>query len=185
MLSKKHLIRIAVTAGACLAAVAFTGLPWADASSHSPGGSALAAARHHKPCAGKNRVEIRYDPDDSPACVTRKVGKQGFRGHTGHRGKTGKIGKTGPVGAQGEVGPTGPIGPTGAIGVTGAVGGIGPTGPTGASGAFVSGSTGVSGSLGGSDPGGHTVVVLGTKVGPTSFPQGPETGTELNPSVAE
>src|SRR5580692_9646256 len=99
MLSKKHLIRIALSASACLAAVAFTGLPWADASSHSPGDTALAAASHHKVCPGKNRVEIRYDLDDTPACVTRLVGKQGFRGHTGHRGKTGKTGPTGASGA--------------------------------------------------------------------------------------
>ncbi len=178
MLSKKHLIRIAVCVGACLAAVAFTGLPWADASSHSP--SALVAARHHKPCAGTNRVEIRYDTDDTPGCVTRLVGKQGFQGHTGHTGKTGKTGKTGPVGPQGAVGPTGPIGPTGAIGATGATGDTGPTGPTGASGAFVTGATGVSG---GSDPGGSTVVVLGSKVSVT-FQSGPQTGLEMNPSVA-
>src|ERR1700723_1451994 len=103
MLSNKHLIRITASVGACLAAVAFTGLPWADASSHSPGGAALAAARHHRPCAGKNRVVIRYDGDDTPGCVTRLVGKQGFTGHPGHRGKTGKTGKTGPRGPQGAV----------------------------------------------------------------------------------
>jgi hypothetical protein len=181
MLSKKHLIRIALSASACLAAVAFTGLPWADASSHSPGDTALAAASHHKVCPGKNRVEIRYDLDDTPACVTRLVGKQGFRGHTGHRGKTGKTGKTGPVGPQGAVGPTGPIGPTGAIGATGATGGTGPTGPTGASGAFVTGSTGVSG---GPDAGDNTVVVLGSKVQLT-IQSGPMTGLEMSPSVAK
>src|ERR1700728_2161191 len=103
MLSKKHLIRIALSAGVCLAAVAFAGLPWALASSHSDGDAVLAAG--HKACSGKNRVEVRYDTDDTPGCVTRLVGKQGFRGHTGHRGKTGKTGKTGPIGPQGAVGP--------------------------------------------------------------------------------
>jgi hypothetical protein len=177
MRSKKHLIRIALAVGSCLAAVAFAGLPWADASSHPP----VADASHHKPCAGKNRVVIRYDTDDTPGCVTRLVGKQGFTGHTGHRGKTGNTGKTGPIGPQGEVGLTGPIGPTGAIGGTGATGGTGPTGPTGASGAFVTGSTGVSG---GPDAGDSTVVVLGSKVQLT-IQSGPMTGTEMSPSVAK
>jgi len=180
MRSKKHLIRIATSVGVCLAAVAFAGLPWALASSHSDGDAVLAAAGH-KACSGKNRVEIRYDTDDTPGCVTRNIGAQGFQGHTGHRGNTGKTGKTGPIGPQGVVGLTGPIGPTGAIGATGATGDTGPTGPTGASGAIVTSSPGVSG---GSDPGGSTAVVLGTTVGPLPFPQGPATGTELTPSVA-
>ncbi len=184
MLSKKHLIRITASAGTCLAAVAFTGLPWADASSHSPSAVAVADASHKKPCAGKNRVEIRDDTDDVPRCVTRLVGKQGFRGHTGHRGKTGNTGKTGPIGPQGAVGPTGPIGPTGAIGFTGATGPTGPTGPTGASGAFVTGSTGPTGVSGGSDPGGNTVVALGSKTSLT-IQNGPSTGLELQPSVAD
>jgi hypothetical protein len=176
--SKKHLIRIAGTVGLCLSAAAFAGLPWADASSHSAGAAARAAAKSHKACPAKDTAEVRFDTDDTPACVRLRVGSQGQRGRTGHRGRTGKTGRVGVTGAIGPIGPVGAIGPTGPVGAVGAVGATGPTGP---SGAFV---TGASGIPVGSDPGGHTVVVLGSRVGPLSFPTGPATGTELTPSVA-
>jgi hypothetical protein len=34
------------------------------------------------------------------------------------------------------------------------------------------------------NPSGHTIIVLGSKIGPIAFPSGPGTGTELTPSVA-
>jgi hypothetical protein len=174
MSSKRYLIRVAGIVGACLAAAAFAGLPWADASSH-PGRAAKAR------CSGKDHRSVEFDGDDTPACVKLRVGKQGRRGRTGHRGHIGRTGRTGPVGIGGPVGPTGLTGPTGPTGAIGAIGAIGAVWATGPSGAFVqaSGSTPA-----GSDPGGHTVVVLGTTVGPLPFPQGPGTGTELTPSVA-
>jgi hypothetical protein len=174
MSSKRYLLRVAGIVGACLAAAAFAGLPWADANSHP-------AAATKVRCSGKDHRSVIFDPDDTPACVKLRVGKQGRRGRTGARGHVGHIGKTGAVGIGGPVGPTGLIGPTGPTGAVGAVGGIGATGATGPSGAFVQASGNVPA---GSDPGGHTVVVLGTSIGPLSFPQGPGTGTELTPSVA-
>jgi hypothetical protein len=179
MSSKRHLIRVAGIVGACSVAAALTGLPWADASSHAGRGAVTGAAAAR--CSAKGDRKIQFDGDDTPACVKLRVGKRGRRGRTGARGHIGHIGKTGVAGGQGPVGPTGLIGPTGPTGATGAVGAVGATGATGPSGAFVqaSGSTPA-----GSDPGGHTVVVLGTTVGPLTFPQGPGTGTELTPSVA-
>ena len=60
MLSKKHLIRIALSAGFCLAAVAFAGLPWALAA-----GTLMETPCWRPPatkaCSGKNRVEVRYE----------------------------------------------------------------------------------------------------------------------------
>lgn len=156
-MSSNRLIRIAALVGACLCATAFAGLPWADASSHAP----AAAKQPRKVC-------LQYDADDQPPqCLGRgprgRRGPQGLRGPTGPRGATGTLGLTGPVGAVGAQGPTGLQGIQGVQGIQGPPG------------AFAAG---------GSNPGGHTVVVLGTKIGPSPFPSGPATGTELTPSVA-
>ncbi len=68
------------------------------------------------------------------------------------------------------------MGPTGLQGARGAQGDPGKMGDTGPVGVFFS--------PGGFAQGGHTIVVLGTPIGPVQFPNGPATGTELTPSVA-
>src|SRR5579875_3527094 len=159
------LIRIAGLAAACLMGVAAsTGLPWADASSHKP--ASHRAATSHGPC-------VRYDTDDTIGCLPHPItGKTGPRGARGLRGVVGTVGAVGPVGV---VGAQGPVGLTGATGPQGVQGIQGIQGIQGNPGAFESG---------GSDPGGNTIMVVGTKIGPTPFPNGPGTGTELTPSVA-
>ena len=155
-MNSRHLTSIAAPAAVCLIGAAIIGLPWADAHS-----DARAAA------AGGKKVCVRYDADDTPACIPdRPGGHRGPRGRTGRRGAGGAAGPVGLTGPLGKVGPTGPAGPQGGTGVKGV------HGPPGAF------------SSGGSDPGGHTVVVLGSKIGPIPFPSGPGTGTELTPSVA-
>jgi Collagen triple helix repeat (20 copies) len=160
MRSKQSLTRITALVAACLAATAFAGLPWADASSHPV---AATASQRGTLC-------VRFDADDQPGCLglgpRGQHGLRGARGATGLRGATGPIGRLGAVGA---VGPTGATGPRGAQGIQGIQGVQGPPG------AFAAG---------GSSPGGNTVVQLGSKIGPIPFPNGPATGTELTPSVA-
>jgi hypothetical protein len=161
----RHLIRIAALAGVCLvgagfAGAAFAGLPWAGARAHA----AAARTRH----AGD--LCVTFDSDDQPACLGR--GPRGQRGPHGPRGligRTGAIGPVGLIGSVGAVGPQGPVGPSGPRGIQGIQGIQGPPG------AFTAG---------GSDPGGNTVVVLGSKLGPITITNGPDTGTELTPVVA-
>jgi hypothetical protein len=165
-MSSTRLFRIAASLGASLAVAALAGLSWADAGSR-PG--AAAASAHGRLC-------VRYDTDDTPQCLT-------AFGPRGHRGLRGATGRRGPQGVVGPVGATGPVGAVGARGATGAQGlqgiqgiqGIqGMQGPTGSPGVFAAN---------GYDPGGSTVAVLGTQI-TASFPNGPDTGTELPPSVA-
>gem|GEM_PF-3370929 len=157
----RQLVRIGMAAAVCVAASAFAGLPWADASSQ---GSKHVGAH---PPAPRGWLCVRDDGDDTPGCLP-----PGPRGPRGLRGRRGPAGPRGAVGAVGPVGPVGAVGPQGATGARGIQGIQGIQGPPGA---FASG---------GSDPGGHTVIVLGTKIGPIPFPNGPATGTELTPSVA-
>jgi len=164
-MSFHRLIRIAVMAAACLAGTAFVGLSWAD--SHVPSRPA-ATSRQGVLCG------IRYDTDDKPQCLpSGPRGATGPRGETGRRGPQGHGGPLGLRGLVGVVGPMGPTGPQGARGIQGVQGVQGITGPPGvfAPGGFVG-------------PTGHTIVVLGTPIGPIQFPNGPATGTELTPSVA-
>jgi collagen triple helix repeat protein len=156
----KSLIRITACVAACLAGTAFAGLPWADASSQALTGKAGHAGV----------LCLRFDVDDQPGCLglgpRGQHGSRGLRGATGLRGVTGPVGLVGPLGA---VGALGPIGPQGARGMQGIQGIQGPTGAFGPD---------------ASNPTGHTVIVLGNKIGPIPFPSGPATGTELTPSVA-
>jgi hypothetical protein len=157
-MSWKSLIRLPALVAACLCAVAFTGLSWADSGSQ-------AAQKAHKNCR-----PVRYDLDDQPSCLPYGPG-----GKTGARGQ---LGARGPVGVVGQVGVIGPVGAIGPQGVQGPRGAVGTTGPQGDPGAFAPG---------GSDPGDHTVVVLGNKVGPLPFfnTPGNGSGTELTPSIAK
>jgi hypothetical protein len=159
-MSSKNLIRIAACLGACLAGTAFAGLPWADASSQA------GAAKAGHPRA----LCLRFDVDDQPGCLG--LGPRGQRGLRGAWGTTGLQGGGGPVGLVGPVGAVGLLGPVGQPGAQGIPGIQGIQGPTGAFGRDAS------------NPTGHTVVVLGNKIGPIPFPSGPATGTELTPSVA-
>jgi Collagen triple helix repeat (20 copies) len=164
-MSSHRLIRIAALAAACLVGTAFAGLSWAD--SRAPAKPAK-ASRPGVQCG------IRYDTDDTPQCLpSGPQGPDGRRGETGHRGPQGHVGPVGLRGLVGVVGPMGPTGPQGAQGIQGIQGIHGITGPPGvfAPGGFVG-------------PSGHTIVVLGTPIGPVQFPNGPATGTELTPSVA-
>lgn len=171
-MGSKRLIRIAALVAACVAGTAFAGISWA-ASASSP-----APKAKHRP-----GVEcIRYDTDDTPKCIG-----------SGPRGKPGQTGRTGKAGRNGARGHGGLTGPVGAVGAPGPIGAQGPTGAQGAQGAQgargIQGIQGIKGPPGafdpdGSDSGGHTVVVLGSKIGPIPFPNGPATGTELTPSVA-
>lgn len=157
-MSRKHLIRLPALVAACLCAVAFTGLSWAD------GGPPP------KPVQSHGKYCVRVDSDDQTYCLPYGPGgKTGARGTVGARGPVGVVGQVGVIGPVGAVGPQGAQGPRGAVGQTG---------PQGAVGAF---------SPGGSDPGGHTVVVLGNKVGPLPFfnTPGNGSGTELTPSIAK
>jgi hypothetical protein len=70
------------------------------------------------------------------------------------------------------MGATGPRGPQGIQGIQGIQGVTGPPGVF-APGGFV-----------GPGVNAHTIIVLGTPIGPIQFPNGPATGTELTPSVA-
>jgi hypothetical protein len=163
-MSSRHRIRIAALAVACLAGTALAGLSVAASGSPYASGAAAAASRH------AGLLCVKYDSDDTPQCLPR-----------GHRGPRGKQGQDGPIG------PTGAVGPVGLTGPAGAVANRGPAGPQGIQG--IQGIEGIQGppgafAPGGSDTGGSTVVVLGSKVGPIPFPTGPGTGTELPPSVA-
>ena len=159
-MTSTRLFRIAASLGASLAVAALAGLSWADAGSRP----ATAAASSHR------RLCVRYDSDDTPQCLTR-IGPPGRRGQ---RGLTGRRGPQGPVGPVGATGPVGAIGARGATGAQGIQGIQGIQGPTGSPGVF---------DATGYDPGGSTVAVLGTQI-TASFPSGPDTGTELPPSVA-
>jgi hypothetical protein len=157
----KRLIRIALLTLACLAATGFAA--WASAGAFGGKG----------PYKKNGKLCVRYDADDHPFCFS--YGPHGEKGPQGIVGARGLVGVVGPVGPLGRVGAVGRQGPQGIQGVTG------PIGPTGPDGAFVqpSGSD-----PGGSDPGGNTVLELGSKIGPITYSQGPQTGTELTPSVA-
>jgi hypothetical protein len=131
----KFLMRSATVGGACLAAVALSGLPWADASTSARVAEAGGGeASTHLKC-------VMFDAGDTPVCG---ITIRGAKGPRGIRGNTGAIGAVGPQGAQGAQGAAGAQGPQG---VQGEVGPVGPTGPQGIQGAP-----------------GHTVVVTGTPV---------------------
>ncbi|MGH7922170.1 MAG: hypothetical protein ACREQM_19860 [Candidatus Dormibacteraceae bacterium] len=162
----RRLIQIAAAAAVCLGATAFAGLSWAASDGGAvPRGSMLAATAKAKSHPGV--ICVRYDSDDTPQCLGH--GPRGYRGHRGHIGTRGARGTVGPVGATGPIGATGPTGATGPQGIQGI------QGIQGAAGTF---------STDGSDPGGNVEEVLGTKVGPITITQAPETGTELTPSTA-
>ena len=114
----KQLIRVAGAGGMCLAATAFAGLPWADAS---PSARVADVGTPQIRC-------VKLDVDDQPVCGIMRRGPQGsrgVRGKTGARGATGHVGATGapgPQGTQGQVGPQGGQGPQGLQGVQGAPG---------------------------------------------------------------
>lgn len=114
----KFLIRAVAVGGACLAAVALTGLPFASARTGAHVADAGVGEAHHK-C-------FTFDFGEGPVCT---VILKGPRGAKGQRGKTGPIGLTGPQGAVGPQGVQGPVGPQGNVGPTG------PTGPQGIQGA--------------------------------------------------
>jgi hypothetical protein len=113
----KYLTRAAAVAGACLAATALTGLPWADASTRARVADA-GGSGGEKPAV----TCVTYDFGEGPVCG---VKLRGPRGPRGVRGKTGPIGLTGPQGLQGPQGIQGPVGPQGIQGIQG------PTGPQG------------------------------------------------------
>ncbi len=117
----KYLTRTAAVAGACLAATALTGLPWADAAPRAVVADA-GGTGGEKPAV----TCVYYDFKEGPVCG---VMLRGPRGVKGARGKTGPIGFTGP---QGPIGPQGVQGPVGSQGIQGPVG---PTGPQGIQGA--------------------------------------------------
>ena len=116
-----YLIRAGMLAGACLAAVALSGLPFADARPAARTASELSEAHPH--C-------FTFDFGEGPVCTVvfhGPRGPRGARGRTGATGKTGPIGQTGAQGAQGPVGATGPVGPQGAQGPQGVQGSPGHT----------------------------------------------------------
>jgi hypothetical protein len=164
-MKSRHILRLAALAGAGLTAAAFAGLSLADAR---PQASAATAA--NRPLC------VRFDTDDPQLQCIKPAprGRRGLRGAVGRRGPTGPVGPVGLTGPVGVVGPLGPIGPQGFQGKRGILGLKGIQGPPGA---FVN--------PGGTDPGGSTVIVVGTKIGPIVFQNNaPGTGTELIPSVA-
>ena len=117
----KHLIRVAALGGVCVAATAFAGLPWADASPHA----------HVADASGTQLNCVHFDVDDQPVCGIMRRGPHGTRGPRGalgqrglrgHTGPVGATGPTGPQGVQGGVGPQGDQGPQGLQGVQGAPG---------------------------------------------------------------
>ena len=132
----RYVMRFAAVGGACLAATALTGLPWADAT---PRARVADASTSKSEASAVNCV--RFDSREGPVCGVMLRGSRGLRGFTG---KTGAVGKTG---AQG---PVGPLGPQGVQGPVGAVGAVGPTGPQG-----IQGFQGAPG---------HTVMVAGSLV---------------------
>jgi hypothetical protein len=164
-MSVKRMVYVAVVVASCLATVALTGLPWAEANPRAQIADNDAAG-----VGGEKVVAhcFKFDAGDPQICVELV---KGVRGKTGKKGKTGRTGKTGAIG---HIGLTGPIGPTGPIGITGVTGATGLTGATGATGA-----TGIQGAPG------ATVVVDGTLVTVTAPPTGEPQGTELTPSVAQ
>lgn len=164
-----RLARVAGLAGLLLAATAFAGLPWADASPQTKQPRASAASASTSPFVkGDQLCGVRFDSDDTPGCL--RLGPRGPRGLRGPRGATGSQGLVGAMGAVGPVGQIGPHGPAGIQGIQGIQGVQGPPG------AFTTG---------GSDPGGSTELVLGSKIGPITITNtSPATGTELTPSVA-
>jgi Collagen triple helix repeat (20 copies) len=152
----RYLARFAAVGGACLAATALTGLPWANATPRArvaDNGASTSEASAVR-C-------VRFDSAEGPVCGVMLRGPRGQRGFTG---KTGAVGRTG---LQGPVGPVGPQGAQGLVGAVGAVGAVGPTGPQGIQ--------GIQGAPG------HTVVVAGSLV-TLGGPQ--NEGTVLNPTVA-
>jgi hypothetical protein len=173
-MSSNRLIRIATPLSVCLAVAVFAGVSLAQAGSRDKSHATKARAT-----ASSGRLCLRYDSDDTPQCLTKfgPRGKQGLRGPTGRRGPQGVVG---PVGATGPVGAVGARGATGAQGIQG-IQGI--QGPTGSLGVFCESPQIPQCDANGYDPGGSTVSVLGTEI-TASFPSGPDTGTELPPSVA-
>lgn len=119
----KYITRAVAVIGACLAATALTGLPWADASPRAKVADA-GGSGGEKPAV----TCIFYDFGEGPACGIRLRGPRGARGV---RGKTGPIGLTGPQGPVGTQGIQGPVGPQG---IQGPIGNTGPQGLQGAPG---------------------------------------------------
>lgn len=113
-MSSRYVVRVLVVVGACLATVAFAGLPWADASPQARVADSGAGVTT-LPC-------LHFDADDPPVCDIRLKGPRGRRGLRGRRGQQGATGPQGPVGAQGVQGPTGPVGATGPQGIQGVQG---------------------------------------------------------------
>lgn len=119
----KYLIRLTAVCGACLATVALTGLPWADASPRA----GIADAGGTK---GERMVSkcVSFDSNEGPLCGVILKGPRGPRGFTGKAGPAGvsglqgAAGPQGPQGIQGPVGPVGPVGPQGPQGTQGAPG---------------------------------------------------------------
>jgi hypothetical protein len=117
----KHLIRAVVVGGACLAATAVSGLPFADASSPT-----------HAIEVGKSRLQcVHFDVDDQPVCGILRRGPRGARGLKGNTGSVGPIGLPGATGPQGPQGATGPVGATGPQGIQGPQGAQGVQGAPG------------------------------------------------------
>jgi hypothetical protein len=117
----KYLLHAVVVGAACLAAIALSGLPWADASPRA-GVADSGGSGSEKPAL----TCVRFDNGEGPVCGIMLRGP---------KGKTGPRGKTGPIGLQGPQGPVGPQGIQGPQGVQGVVGAVGPTGPQGIQGA--------------------------------------------------
>lgn len=154
----KYLIHAVVVGAACLAAVALSGLPFADASTPRSVDKETSARLADSSTTNPLLRCVHFDAGDQPVCGIMLRGP---------KGKTGPRGYTGPIGFQGPQGPVGPQGIQGPVGPQGVVGPVGPTGPQGIQGAP-----------------GHTVVVAGTAVTETAPTGGDGPGTLIKPSVA-
>src|SRR5437660_12847085 len=99
----KYLTRVGVVAGACVAATALSGLPWADASPRAVVADA-GGSGSEKPVA----TCVRFDNGEGPVCGVMLRGPRGARGPRGLTGMTGAPGLMGPQGIQGPQGVQGP-----------------------------------------------------------------------------
>lgn len=120
----KYVIRAVALVGACLAAIALSGLPWASASPLARTADAGRGETMALSC-------LKFEVGDQIVCGIMRRGPRGDRGARGARGAQGPIGPQGGTGAQGIQGPIGPKGDTGAQGP------IGPQGTQGAPGSTV------------------------------------------------
>jgi hypothetical protein len=161
----KQLTAALVVSGAAIASTALAGLPWAQAKTHT---AKIPNVQCFKPFGGVSDYS-----DDAAVCLG--WGPRGKRGPKGVRGHAGAVGKTGATGPVGFTGSTGPRGFTGATGATGRQGITGITGIVGKPGTF---------DTAGAYPGYHTIMIVGSKIGPVPSASGSLTGVELTPSVA-